>query len=520
MRKGSLAAATAALALTSLAAKVLGAVYRIPLTNLLGAEGMGLYQTFFPVYALFITLTSGALPAVVSRYAAYYDASGRDCGEVLAAAKKLCLAVAASGTLLFAAAAYPIAGLQAASESAAGYFILVPAVAAVAYSSVYRGWFLAKNRTSVCAAAQTAEQGIKLVFGLALAAFLAKYGFVYAVYGALAAVTLSEFAGAFILRAVYGKSKEKLPVCVDKTLFKDMARSMLPMLASALVLPIVTFVDSFAIVRLLAAYGSEETAARQQYGLLTGAVGTLVNLPVVVALSASVAVLPKLTSELVANGKNAAHAKTSSAVGYCLMFSLPCAIGFALFASEILGSLYPALSYAEIASAAQMLRIQSAGVVFAAAMQVLCASLQALGKVRSVMVYMAVGGACRLLLQAVLMPKIGIVAAPIAQCSMYALVTVLAALGYRQETGSGVIALNMFAKTALAGVIMIAAELGVTALGASPAVKLAVAVAVGAVTFFGTLFAVKAIVPKRRGVSAKYPEDGKNGRGEKNVQRN
>lgn len=78
---------------------------------------------------------------------------------------------------------------------------------------------------------------------------------------------------------------------------------MLPMLASALVLPIVTFVDSFAIVRLLAAYGSEETAARQQYGLLTGAVGTLVNLPVVVALSASVAVLPKLTSELVANGK-------------------------------------------------------------------------------------------------------------------------------------------------------------------------------------------------------------------------
>ena len=125
-----------------------------------------------------------------------------------------------------------------------------------------------------------------------------------------------------------------------------------------------------------------------------------------------------------------------------------------------------------------------------------------------------------MLLQAVLMPKSGNVAAPIAQCSMYALVTVLAALGYRQETGSGVIALNMFAKTALAGVIMIAAELGVTALGASPAVKLAVAVAVGAVTFFGTLFAVKAIVPKRRGVSAKYPEDGKNGRGEKNVQRN
>ena len=66
-QSGSLAASTAVLAAASIAGKIVGAIYRVPLTNVLGAEGMGLYQTFFPVYALFVTLTSGALPTITAR---------------------------------------------------------------------------------------------------------------------------------------------------------------------------------------------------------------------------------------------------------------------------------------------------------------------------------------------------------------------------------------------------------------------------------------------------------------------
>ena len=35
-----------------LIAKILGALYRIPLTNILQADGLGVYQTVFPIYAL------------------------------------------------------------------------------------------------------------------------------------------------------------------------------------------------------------------------------------------------------------------------------------------------------------------------------------------------------------------------------------------------------------------------------------------------------------------------------------
>ena len=43
------------LTLASIIGKVLGAIYRIPLSNLLGASGMGLYQMVFPIYSFLLT---------------------------------------------------------------------------------------------------------------------------------------------------------------------------------------------------------------------------------------------------------------------------------------------------------------------------------------------------------------------------------------------------------------------------------------------------------------------------------
>lgn len=491
--RASIAAATAALAVASLAGKVLGAVYRIPLTNMLGAEGMGLYQTFFPVYALFVTLTSGAIPAVVGRYVATARASGKDASDVFFAARRLCFVLAAAGVTAFAAAAFPIAALQGVGANAAGYAILVPAVGAVALSSLYRGWNIADGGVGVCALTQTAEQAVKLLFGLALAYFASRKGVVWAVYGALAAVTISEFAGLAILRTDFAKRRRIFPARVDKKLCKNMFATMLPMLASALVLPLVTFVDSFAIVRLVGAYGLDAATARCQYGLLTGAVGTLVNLPVVVALSVAIAILPKVTAEFVSGGKSAAHAKTSSTAAYGLMFALPCTIAFALFPQELLAALYPALGSAELALAAKLLRAQAFNVTLIALMQILSSSLQAMGRGRSVMIYMIVGGAIRLALQAVLIPRIGVIGAPLAQCAMFALVVLLQALAYREETGASFIGRNMFAKTVLSGVIMVIAETALTAVALCPWAKLAAAVAVGIVSYVGTLFATGAI---------------------------
>ena len=79
------------LAVCSVLAKLLGAMYRIPLTNILGGEGMGLYQMVFPLYTLLLTVSGGGLPVAISRLIAVKLAGGDEKG----AAKVLNVAVVA-----------------------------------------------------------------------------------------------------------------------------------------------------------------------------------------------------------------------------------------------------------------------------------------------------------------------------------------------------------------------------------------------------------------------------------------
>ena len=57
----------AILAIAGVITKIIGVVYRIPLTNILGDEGMGFYGYAFEVYALALLLSSLSLPTVVSK---------------------------------------------------------------------------------------------------------------------------------------------------------------------------------------------------------------------------------------------------------------------------------------------------------------------------------------------------------------------------------------------------------------------------------------------------------------------
>ena len=54
--------------------KIIGAIYRIPLTSIVGAEGMGIYQMVFPLYSLMLTVSSSGLPSSISKLISEYSA--------------------------------------------------------------------------------------------------------------------------------------------------------------------------------------------------------------------------------------------------------------------------------------------------------------------------------------------------------------------------------------------------------------------------------------------------------------
>ena len=66
-KKNKLAKGSLILAIGTFVAKAFGMLYRIPLTNMLGCYGLGLYQMIFPVYTVLLDFSGAGVPSALSR---------------------------------------------------------------------------------------------------------------------------------------------------------------------------------------------------------------------------------------------------------------------------------------------------------------------------------------------------------------------------------------------------------------------------------------------------------------------
>ena len=142
-RKGLLKGAVW-IAIGGFVAKLIGGLYRIPLTNAIGGRGLGLYQLGYSVYCLFLTVATG-IPSSVSKLTAEKLGQGQSAEPLFKRAMKLFLSVGLAASALMAILAPFIARAQGGAEVLWGYYALAPAVALVSVISVFRGYFQGKN---------------------------------------------------------------------------------------------------------------------------------------------------------------------------------------------------------------------------------------------------------------------------------------------------------------------------------------------------------------------------------------
>lgn len=71
--------------------KGLGFLYRIVLSRLIGAEGLGLYHVALSLFSLFLTLGTGGIPVTVSRFISKSKAEKNLKGEREAVSAGVCL---------------------------------------------------------------------------------------------------------------------------------------------------------------------------------------------------------------------------------------------------------------------------------------------------------------------------------------------------------------------------------------------------------------------------------------------
>ncbi len=431
----------ALLLIGSVVAKMLGALYRIPLTNVLGAEGMGMYQLVFPVYALFMVLATAGIPTALSRTVAEKRATGESTRKYLSVSMLALFLLGLIFATIMAVFSKFLAQKQGNADTYPGFLIIAPAIVCVCVISGFRGWFQGEMYMLPTALSNVVEQVVKLAVGLGLSYALAKRGVVYAVCGALLGVTVSEIATVlymlltYLVRSAKQKKENALTARVaveraegdvakrarfriTKAEAKGILHVALPIAAVSVLMPLSSFFDSVIVVNMLKVFGLEKSVATAQYGIISGPVNSLINMPVVAIMSLAVAIVPSVSASRVTRDIDGVMLKSSLCVRLAYLLGIPFAFYLAVFAKNVIGALYPDLSYDSAIVAVNVLRITAANVVFLSTMQIYVSLLQALDKTKYAVLSLVCAIIVKIVLGVVLTRYIGINGAAIASLSL------------------------------------------------------------------------------------------------------
>ena len=182
------------LAVAGIICRVLGVIFRIPLTNIVGNFGMGIYQMVFPLYALLLIVSSAGIPIAISKMVAREMTADNksECKKILFNALILLSVIGLVLSLLFIIFSSQIASLQGNKDVGIIYIAIAPSVFLVCIISALRGYFQGMQNMIPTAVSQIIEQLIKMAVGITLALMFIKTSVIMAVFGAILAVTISE----------------------------------------------------------------------------------------------------------------------------------------------------------------------------------------------------------------------------------------------------------------------------------------------------------------------------------------
>ena len=171
-RKNVFLSGVLVLSLASVAVKVIGLIYKIPMLRLLGSEGMGYFNSAYELYSLLCVIATSGLPVAMSVMISALpcgDEEGAD--RIFKVALKLFLGIGVVGTLLLLGFARPFATFLGSESGIYCILAIAPTVLLICISSAYRGYFQGFGQMMPTAISQLLESLGKLVFGLALAFF-------------------------------------------------------------------------------------------------------------------------------------------------------------------------------------------------------------------------------------------------------------------------------------------------------------------------------------------------------------
>ena len=459
------------LMISAAAAKLLGAVFRIPLTAMLGGAGMGYfscaYGLFLPVYALSVTGMNTAAAALTAQALARGDTAEAE-GIARAARRMFGRAGFAGSVLLFLFARPLCTAVLHNPHAAPAVMLFAPAVWFCCMSAVLRGLHEGCRQMIPTAISQVTEGIGRVVFGLLLAALAMRYpdrvqrflpagtppeaaGAAAAIFG----VTLSAAAGTLTL-ALFPRCIPRLPYAqrLPAVRMREVRRALLtlllPVAAASLVTNLTTLVDlatglrglSAGILRTPERFGLSADAAATEadalanfcYGAYSGLAVTVFNLVPAVTNMLGKAVLPAFAEQSAQGCRTGMQQHAEDVMRRTAFIAVPAGLGICVLAKPILQFLFASRPL-EAETAAPALSVLGIAVIFTAMSCPLFSMMQASGHAGDTVTVMLYGAGVKLIGNLLLIPRTGLCGAALSTLLCYLTVLIGSAYLFVRRTG-------------------------------------------------------------------------------------
>lgn len=409
-----------------LIARLLGFIYRIYLSNLIGAEGMGLHQLIVPVYtAVVLTITSGVTIAVSKMIAEQKAKNNRaSYGRITRSALVIVTAagVIVSAIILFNADLVSIRILGD-IRTRNSLLVLVPCLPAVVAAAALKGYFYGLQEVVPTAYSQIAEQTVKIVIIFLLSKDIIGEGAEYACTVATFSAAAGEIINLLVLYCAYrlkergfvlhaglgridigtrvnGRAKIHLRKTHNgasrkgltfkgagvsaymeaaggtrkRNIVVEMLRCAVPVSANRMIISILSAAEHIMIPVMLSLGGLDDKSSMEIFGRLTGMVLPLILFPSLVTNSLATTLVPAISESVSLKNYRAVNYRISKSIQITFVLGIVFTALFFSYADEIGELVYRREKIGDI------LLMMSFSCVFVYLQQTLTGVLNGLGK--------------------------------------------------------------------------------------------------------------------------------------------
>ncbi len=500
------------LAIAGILVRIIGMLYRIPVVNIIGSEGNGIYGVAYNVYNIMLVLSSYGLPMAVSKLVSQRFAKGEYKSAKRVFNYSITIGVITGGL----AAAFLYFGADfienvVYSGNTPGLAIplriLSPTIFFVAILGVVRGFFQGQGTMIPTAVSQIIEQIVNAVVSI-LAGYLLMNAYKTSVnrsaYGA-AGSTLGTALGALsallfmlFLYAIYRPRFKKM-IKKDKhtdnqpasNIYKIIICTMIPIILGQTFYQISAVFDDILFSNLSRTVIDSVTI---DLGTYSSCYILLIGIPQGVASAMSASMLPAMVSSFTEGDIAKAKEKLNKTIKTNMFIAIPSFIGLVVLGQGIIRMLFSKYNSLE---GATMLKIGAVSVVFYTLSTVSSSALQAIDKMKVPVYHSAISLLIHIVLDYILLRFTGL--------GIYGLVVgntlfplVIAVLNFKtlyMEIGYKLPLVKAFAKPVISAVIMgffvsFTYTHGLDLLG-SNFVAVVLSLMVAAITYFGPYYLLK-----------------------------